>query len=68
MQTAKQEVQQLLERLTDDCTIEDIQYHIYVLEKVRKGLAAVEAGRVLSHAEVRERFKNGNTLSPNKGC
>ena len=30
VQTAKQEVQQLLEELPDDATLEDIQYHLYV--------------------------------------
>ncbi len=36
--TAKQEVRSLLEKLPDNCSIEDIQYHLYVLEKVRSGL------------------------------
>ncbi len=31
MNTVKEEVKTLLERLPDDCTIEDIQYHLYVL-------------------------------------
>ena len=34
MSTAKNEVQSLLEKLPDDCTLEDIQYHLYVVEKV----------------------------------
>jgi len=37
MSTAKQEVRELLDNLPDDSTIEDIQYHLYVLEKVRRG-------------------------------
>ena len=32
MNTAKQEVQSLLQKLPDDCTFEDIQYHHYVEE------------------------------------
>ena len=36
--TAKQEVQSLLSRLPDGCSLEDIQYHLYVLEKVHRGL------------------------------
>ena len=31
MQTARQEVSNLLKRLPEDCTLEDVQYHIYVL-------------------------------------
>ena len=56
MQTAKQEVQQLLEELPDDATLEDIQYHLYVKQKIAQGLADVAAGRVLSQDEVEQRF------------
>lgn len=41
MGTAKSEVQSLLEKLPDDCTL-DIQYHLYVLEKVRRGIDRAE--------------------------
>ena len=37
MQTAKQAVTELLQHLPDDSTLEDIQYHLYALEKIRKG-------------------------------
>ncbi len=33
MQTAKQEVNRMLGTLTEDCSLEDIQYHLYVLQK-----------------------------------
>ncbi len=56
MQTAKQAVQQLLEELPDDATLEDIQYHLYVKQKIAQGLADVAAGRVLSQDEVEKRF------------
>jgi hypothetical protein len=38
MSTAKQDVEQLLNKLPDDCSVEDIQYHLYVLDKIRRGL------------------------------
>jgi hypothetical protein len=38
MRTAKHDVEQLLNKLPDDCSVEDIQYHFYVLDKVRRGL------------------------------
>ena len=56
MPTAKQEVQELLQELPDDATLEDIQYHIYVKQKVALGLDDVRAGRVVSQAEVEKRF------------
>ena len=32
MSAAKQEVEALLRKLPDECTLEDIQYHLYVVE------------------------------------
>lgn len=55
MATAKEEVESLLAKLPDDCSLEDIQYHLYVLEKVRHGLEAADIEGVVSQndAEVR---------------
>ena len=36
--TAKQEVEQLVHKLLENCSLEDIQYHLYELDKVRRGL------------------------------
>jgi hypothetical protein len=54
--TAKQEVTQLLTRLPDDATLEDIQYHVYVLEKVRRGREDIEAGRGHTTEQARDRL------------
>lgn len=56
MDTAKDQVQQILEMLPEDASLEDIQYHIYVRQKIQQGLDDEEAGRVVSHAEVRQRL------------
>ncbi len=55
MATAKEEVEQLLGKLPNDCSLEDIQYHLYVLEKVRNGLksADTEGGIPQDNAEER---------------
>lgn len=55
MSTAKQDVQSLLSKLPDDCSLEDIQYHLYVIEKVRNGLEASVQGTV-SQEDVEQRF------------
>jgi hypothetical protein len=52
MSTAKQDVELLLNRLPDDCSVEDIQYHLYVLEKVRRGLHEAKAQGGVPQAEV----------------
>jgi hypothetical protein len=48
MVTAKQEVELLLSKLPDNCSLEDIQYHLYVVEKIRDGLDAADTRRTVS--------------------
>jgi hypothetical protein len=56
MANAKDTVLDLIKGLPEDATLEDIQYHLYVLQRVDRGLKEVEEGRVLSEAEMEERF------------
>jgi predicted transcriptional regulator len=56
MQGVKQEIIKILDNLPDDCTLEDIQYHIYVLQKIEKGLKDAEEGRVYSQEEMEKRM------------
>ncbi len=55
MSTAKEEVEALLKKLPDNCSLEDIQYHLYVMEKIRRGIEMAEK-RGPFH---RKRRKNG---------
>lgn len=52
MISTKKTVELMLQKLPDDCTIEDIQYHLYVLGKVRQGLQVADTEGVLPQAEV----------------
>src|SRR5271165_1158351 len=56
MSSAKQAVEQLLHRLPDDCSLEDVQYHLYVLEKVRHGLDDARRNGTLSQEQVEARL------------
>jgi len=56
MGTAKAEVKSLLKKLPDDCSLEDIQYHLYVLEKVRRGLERADSQGTLTQQEAEERL------------
>ena len=56
MSTAKQEVEALLSKLPDDCSLEDIQYHLYVIEKVRNGLEVADSQGTVSQEEVEQQF------------
>jgi hypothetical protein len=57
MQTAKQEVMELLKDLPDDSTLEEIQYRLYVRKKIQRGLKDVEQDKILSQAEVEKRME-----------
>ncbi|MBI4240493.1 MAG: hypothetical protein HY613_02145 [Candidatus Rokubacteria bacterium] len=50
--TTKEAVLKLIQSLPEDASIEDIQYHLYVLQKIQAGEEDIEAGRVVPHEEV----------------
>jgi len=52
MSTAKETVQQILEGLPDDATIEDIQYRIHVRQKIESSLEDIRHGRTYSSDEL----------------
>jgi predicted transcriptional regulator len=56
METAKEQVQRILEVLPDSASLEDIQYDIYVRQRVDQGFADADAGKVVSHEEAMRRL------------
>jgi len=56
MHKAKDEVEALLKKLPDDCSLEDIQYHLYVIEKVHRGIERAEREGTLTQEEAEERL------------
>ena len=57
MGTARDAVRRILGAIPDNASFEDIQYHIYVREKIERGLEDVKEGRVLSQEEVERRMR-----------
>lgn len=55
--TVKQSAIEAIQGLPDDCTWEDVQYQIYVRQKIQEGLDDIEAGRVVAEAEVFAAFR-----------
>ena len=53
----KETVRALLDRLPDDCSLDDVLYHLYVIQTVEEGRVDAEAGRTLSHQEVAEALR-----------
>jgi len=52
----KDDIRTLLEKLPDDASYEDVQYHLYVLEKVNRGLDRGSAGGAIAHEDARGRL------------
>lgn len=50
--TAKDTVRALLDRLPNDCSLDDVLYHLYVVQAVGQGLSDGEAGRTIPHEQV----------------
>lgn len=57
MSPAKREVTDLLAALPDEVTLEQIQYHLYVRQKILRGLKDAEEGRVCSQEDVEKRMR-----------
>jgi hypothetical protein len=57
MSPVKEAVIRLVQSLPDDCTMDDIHYHLYVREKVERGLRAIEEGKVVSEEEADRRIE-----------
>ncbi len=53
---SKEKVSALLATLPDDCSIEDVQYHLYVMEKVRRGVQRAECEGTIPQNEVEARL------------
>ncbi|MEE8058411.1 MAG: hypothetical protein V3T17_11340 [Pseudomonadales bacterium] len=56
MQTAKEAAEAMLHQLPDDSSFEDIQYHLYVLEKINKGIQRAEQEGTVPQSQAEERL------------
>ncbi len=56
MNTAKDEVKAILDKLPDDCSLEDVQYHLYVVEKIHRGIERAEKEGTISQDEAERKF------------
>jgi predicted transcriptional regulator len=52
----KAEVQRILESVPDDASFEEIQYRIYVCQRIKRGLRDIDSGRVLTQKDVERRM------------
>ena len=57
MSVAKIEVQEMIKNLPDDCSYEDIQYHLYVVEKIERSLKRAKSGETSTNQDAKQRMK-----------
>lgn len=53
MATAKDAAREVIEQLSDQVPWNDIMYELYVRQKLETGLADIEAGRTVSHQQLK---------------
>ena len=53
MNTAKDRVRELLDRLPENASFEDIQYHVAVLGDISRGAEEIDRGEGIEHEEAR---------------
>jgi len=56
MSSVKRAVLDLVKQLPESCTLEDVQYQLYVRQKVQRSLEAAVAGHTQSHEQVKKRL------------
>ncbi len=56
MTAPKDKLLRMRERIPDEPSLEDIQYHIYVREKIESGLEDIKEGHLISQEEVEHRM------------
>ena len=60
MSNAKDEVNNILRNLPDDCTLEDVQHQLYVVEKIRRSTERADTEGTQTQQEVEDAFKRWN--------
>lgn len=56
MPTTKKQALDVIKKMSDKATWDDIMYEIYVRKKIAAGIKAADEGRVITHEEVKKRF------------
>lgn len=56
MPTAKKQALEMVKKLPEKATWDDIMYEIYVRKKIEAGIQAANEGRVIPHEAVKKRF------------
>jgi predicted transcriptional regulator len=56
MTTVKKQALEIVKKLSEKATWDDIMYQIYVRKKIETGINAADEGRVVPHEDVKKRL------------
>lgn len=56
MSSAKKQALEMIRKLPEKVTWDDIMYEIYVRKKIARGIKAGDEGKVVPHEEVKKHF------------
>ena len=56
MPTTKKQALDVIKKMSDKATWDDIIYEVYVRKKIAAGIRAADEGRIVPHEEVKKRF------------
>ena len=68
MGRVKKAVLDLVKKLPDDCSLEDVQYQLYVRQKVERSMLAAVSGRVTKQASVTDELAIEGGALPHREC
>jgi hypothetical protein len=55
--STKEAVLDFVKKLPDDCSLDDIQYHLDVLQTIERGRTEVAQGKTVSHDQVKQELR-----------
>lgn len=56
MSSAKTTIRRIVKDLPENCTLEDVQYQLYLAQKVQRGLQSIREGRGIPHTQAKQRL------------
>jgi hypothetical protein len=57
MSQVKEQVRNVLDRLPDDTTLEEVQHQLYIIQLLQSRVEKAERGDVIPHEEVKRRVE-----------
>ncbi|MBN2560098.1 MAG: hypothetical protein JXQ75_04135 [Phycisphaerae bacterium] len=63
--TIREKVNQVVQDLPDDASVEDAMERLLLLVKIERGIQQADAGQTIAHAQVMERMAN-RLLDPSR--